>query len=108
MSYFSQIDEQGKVVRVSVVSDSDADAANRLASENGGTWVQSSKSIGRLGAGIGFTYIPELNGFQPPEPFASWSFNEDKWQWEPPVPMPADNKTYVWNEETISWKEFEA
>jgi len=104
MAYFSQIDEQNKVISVIVISDSETNAASRLAAERGGTWVQSSKSEGKLRAGIGFTYIPELNGFQPPQPFASWAFNQDSWEWEAPVPMPADNKPYIWNEDSGAWE----
>ena len=107
MAYFAKIDEQGKVVGVFVISDSDTDAASRLAAERGGRWVQSSKSEGRLRAGVGFTYISEINGFQPPQPFASWSFNEDAWQWEAPVPMPADSKPYIWSEDKGAWDEID-
>ena len=39
--------------------------------------------------------------------FASWQFNESTCSWEPPVPYPTDNKMYVWNEETLEWKETE-
>ena len=39
--------------------------------------------------------------FIPPQPFDSWTWNEEEWRWESPTPMPTDGG--IWNEETISW-----
>ena len=38
--------------------------------------------------------------------FPSWSFNEEYCRFDPPVPRPLDNKSYTWDEATISWKLF--
>ena len=54
-------------------------------------------------AGIGYTYDSDRDAFIPPQPFASWTLNEDTCLWEPPVPMPDDGNAYTWNEETTSW-----
>jgi len=40
--------------------------------------------------------------------FASWVFDEVSLQWAPPVPYPQDGKEYWWDEETTSWKTFDA
>jgi len=56
-------------------------------------------------AGIGFKYDADLDAFVPPQPFASWTLNNNTAQWEAPVAKPDDGKFYVWDEETISWKE---
>jgi hypothetical protein len=56
-------------------------------------------------AGIGFKYDADLDAFIPPQPFASWVLNNDTAQWQAPITMPDDGKFYVWDEETISWKE---
>jgi len=56
-------------------------------------------------AGIGFKYDADLDAFIPPQPFASWVLNNDTAQWQSPITMPDDGKFYVWDEETISWKE---
>ena len=40
--------------------------------------------------------------------FASWVFDEVSLQWAPPVPYPHDGKEYWWDEETTSWKTFDA
>lgn len=54
-------------------------------------------------AGIGFTYDKDRDAFIPPQPYASWTLNEESCLWEAPVPMPADGNPYIWNEETQSW-----
>jgi hypothetical protein len=39
-----------------------------------------------------------------PKPVPSWNvFNESTWQWLPPIPYPADNKRYFWNETDLCW-----
>ena len=105
MAYFSEIDQDGIVKRTIVFSDSTDDPKSFLESEFGGVWVESTKTAGKLMACIGCKYLPDQQGFQAPQPYDSWSFNEDDWQWEPPVPMPADSKVYFWSENTLSWKE---
>jgi hypothetical protein len=32
-------------------------------------------------------------------------FNELKMEWEAPIPMPLDEKRYIWDELTTAWKE---
>lgn len=54
-------------------------------------------------AGKGYTYDAERDAFIPPQPFASWSLNEDTCLWEAPTAMPDDGNRYTWNEETTSW-----
>lgn len=54
-------------------------------------------------AGIGYKYDATLDAFLPPQPFESWTLNEECFCWEPPVAMPDDGEVYTWNEETTSW-----
>jgi hypothetical protein len=55
-------------------------------------------------AGVGFSYDAGRDAFIPPKPFESFVFNEDKCNWEPPIPVPnEEGKFFVWNEETLSW-----
>ena len=35
--------------------------------------------------------------------YASWTFNEDTCAFEPPTPVPDDDKIYYWEEESLSW-----
>ena len=54
---------------------------------------------------IGFTYDPTRDAFIPPKPFPSWVLNETTCLWGAPTPMPipAENQSYYWDEATTSW-----
>ena len=54
-------------------------------------------------AGIGYTYDVEKDAFIPPQPFDSWTLNDDTCLWEPPVAYPDDGSVYIWDEDTTSW-----
>ena len=62
-------------------------------------------------AGIGFTYDATRDAFIPPQPYASWTLNEDTCQWDCPLPYPTDDKMYRWDEDahqadnTTGWVE---
>jgi len=56
-------------------------------------------------AGIGYTYDSALDAFYAPQPYSSWTLNEDTCLWEAPVAYPDDDKHYGWDEETTSWVE---
>jgi hypothetical protein len=47
--------------------------------------------------------------FFPPQPFPSWTKDEELKQWNPPTPYPQINQEnpifYVWNEELLNWEE---
>ncbi len=53
-------------------------------------------------AGIGYTYQQDIDAFVSPKPYASWILNANV-QWQPPIPMPIDEKAYLWDEQTTSW-----
>jgi hypothetical protein len=57
-------------------------------------------------AGIGFTYDEQRDAFIEPKPYPSWVLDEETCKWGASVPMPSDGKPYVWDEATLSWKEF--
>ena len=82
-----------------------------------GTWVQTSYNtdggVHKLGgtplrknyAGIGFTYDSVRDAFYGPQPFPSWTLNESKCIWEPPIDYVADFEAksadgiyYKWDE----------
>jgi hypothetical protein len=102
--------ENGIVVEVIV-----ADTPEWCVATYGGTWITTSyNTIGgkhNLGgtpihknfAGKGYTW--DGVGFAAPQPFESWTLNEDSYIWEAPTPMPTDGKIYQWDEPTLSWKE---
>ena len=58
-------------------------------------------------AGIGMIYDETLDGFIDPQPFPSWTLDEQTGRWISPVQIPINDKKYIWNEETLSWVEIQ-
>ena len=54
-------------------------------------------------AATGYTYDSDKDAFIPPQPYASWTLNDDTCLWEAPVAYPDDGELYQWDEETTSW-----
>lgn len=117
MAHFAEIDQNGIVLRVVVVSNQDTSDASGVEKEYigaafcerllGGTWKQTSYNgnMRKNYAGIGYTYDAQRDAFIPPKPYPSWILNEQTCLWEPPVAMPDDGKLYQWDEATTSWVE---
>ena len=55
-------------------------------------------------AGIGSTYDHVRDEFVEPQPFESWTLDENN-DWQPPTPKP--DGQYYWNEATQTWLPFE-
>ena len=61
-------------------------------------------------AGIGYSYDSTRDAFILPQPFASWTLDEDTCWWEAPVAHPTELEDadgnpilYSWNEEDQQW-----
>ena len=117
MAHFAQLNNENLVTQVIVVANEDTADQDGVENEAigiefctnllGGRWVQTSynANIRKNYAGIGYKYDATLDAFIPPQPFASWTLNEETAQWEAPTPYPNDDKRYTWDEETTSWVE---
>ena len=57
-------------------------------------------------AGVGHIYDPVRDAFYTPQPYDSWTLNEDTCQWGAPVAYPSDGQLYQWDEETQNWIEY--
>lgn len=65
-----------------------------------------TKAFRKNYAGIGYTYVAEIDAFiSPKPPFTSWVLNYDTGLYEAPIPHPKDGKRYVWVEEAGYWLE---
>jgi hypothetical protein len=71
----------------------------------GGVHTTGGAPLRKNFAGVGFIYDKAKDAFIPPQPFASWLFNDDTCLWSAPVPYPQDGKLYKWDEATASWVE---
>ena len=55
-------------------------------------------------AGIGYRYDTNADVFIRPQPYLSWTL-DNNFDWQPPTPYPQDNKIYLWDEENLVWLE---
>ena len=62
-----------------------------------------NSNIRKQYAGIGFTYDSVNDVFIAPQPYASWSLDQN-FDWQPPTPMPTEGE-WDWDEDSLSWLE---
>jgi len=119
MAHFAELDSTNNVIGVSVVvndviTDNDGNEQEQVGIDfltqlnDGVGWYKQTSYNGTLRknyAGIGYTYDATRDAFISPQPYSSWTLNEDTCQWDSPVPYPDDGKQYEWNEATTNWKE---
>jgi len=114
MSHFAQIDENNIVTQVLVIEQDVIDTGlfgepssfvQTSYNTHGGVHSLGGTPLRKNYAGIGYIYDSVRDAFYAPQPFASWTLNEDTCIWESPTPMPTDGKVYTWDEETTSWVE---
>ena len=115
MAHFAQLNEDGIVLQVIVVSndelldetgaESESKGIEFCAAHFGGRWVQTSynSKIRKNYAGVGYTYDQARDSFIPPQPFNSWTLNEQTCKWESPKPYPEDGSVYKWDESALDW-----
>ena len=70
---------------------------------SGGVHSDGGIALRKNYAGVGMTYDSVRDAFIPPQPYASWTLNEDTCLWDSPVPYPTDDLMYSWDEPTTSW-----
>jgi hypothetical protein len=126
MSHFAKLDENNVVIFVTVGRQEDDGKEEELIARTGDVYRQTSynthggvhytngapsadqtKAFRKNYAGLGFTYDEERDAFIPPQPFDSWTLDEDSCLWDAPVPYPTDGAVYVWDEESGAWVEVE-
>jgi hypothetical protein len=114
MAHFVKLDENNIVLQVNVVNNAVLDPLNEetsgivfLTEWSGGytNWKQTSYNhkIRKRYAGVGFYYDAVNDVFIAPQPYPSWSL-DDNYDWQAPTPKPEDG-IYTWDEETLSWLE---
>ena len=120
MSHFAKVLD-GKVTQVIVA---EPEFFKTFVDSSPGEWIQTSYNthggvhysaetgepdggtpLRKNYAGIGFTYDRTRDAFIPPQPFASWTLNEQTCLWDAPVAIPTDGKMYTWDEAKKQWDE---
>lgn len=116
MAYFAQLDEDGTVLQVISISNTDApDPAPTHSEPLGqafiadvlglpGVWKQTSyrNSFRKTYAPVGGKYLADADVFIWPQPFPSWTLDANH-DWQPPTPRPPEGGPYRWDEDTLSW-----
>ena len=119
MASWALIDENNIVVNVTRMDNDHPDGDEGyqwLVTNLGGRWIKTSINtmcgkhtmggvpVRKNGASIGMTYREDLDAFIHPQPFPSWTLNEETGCWEPPIPYPSDfGYPLLWVEETQEW-----
>jgi|TARA_B100000949_G_scaffold65550_1_gene58258 hypothetical protein len=102
MSHFAEINKDGIVQQVIVA---EQDYINSGLVGDSFNWIQVSYngSFRKKYAGIGYKYDKTKEIFIEPQPYPSWTLNENS-DWQPPTPFPDDEEAYYWNEDNTSWE----
>ena len=118
MAHFAEINDNNIVTRVIVVHNNELLLGEEEFEQKGidfceslfghRNWVQTSYNgnIRYNFAGVGYTWDSENDAFYAPQPYPSWSLDEN-FIWQAPVPYPEDassEKIYEWDEDNLTWK----
>jgi hypothetical protein len=113
MAHYAKVNNG--IVELVIVAESDF--FDTFVDTSPGEWIQTSYNthggihsngetpLRKNYAGVGFTYDSTRDAFIPPQPYPSWTLNEDTCLWGAPVPYPEDEVDYAWDEETTNWLE---
>lgn len=88
MAHWAELDENNKVLRVTVGDNNDPagdEGYSWLINNLGGTWIKTSynANIRKNFAGIGYIYDEVRDAFIPPKPTeGNWILNENTCLWE--------------------------
>lgn len=110
MAHYAYLDHNNVVVAV-IVGKDETELINGLDTETyyalGTPYTVKRTSynniIRKQFAGIGYTYDAVNDVFIAPQPYPSWSLNQN-FDWQPPTPMPTEGRWY-WDEDSLSWLE---
>jgi len=113
MAHYAYLNDNNKVVIV-IVGKDETELINGLDTETyyaqGTAYTVKRTSynhnIRKQFAAIGYSYDAVNDVFIAPQPYPSWSLDQN-FNWQAPKPMPLDTKCY-WNETDLEWVGIEA
>ena len=109
MAHYAELNDKNIVIRVIVIPNEEEtteeqgkDYCQRLL---GGRWIKTSynNNIRKVFAGPGYYYDNLRDEFIPPQPYASWIFDNASHSWQPPTLPPNDKELFYWDEFTRTW-----
>lgn len=113
MAHYAWLDQNNLVVNVTVGVDEDVvqqgiggstEAWEAFYSQATGHTIKRTSYNGNIRkqyAGIGFSYDAVNDVFIAPQPYPSWSLDQN-FDWQPPTPKPEDGLWY-WDEDLGEW-----
>lgn len=114
MAHYAYLDETNTVIAVTVGKDEREliDGMDTETYYSRGTPYTVKRTsyngaIRKQYAGVGYSYNPGADVFIAPQPYPSWSLDEN-YDWQPPIPHPNDGLMYFWNEEAQDWEAYVA
>jgi hypothetical protein len=109
MSHFAKV-ENGIVTRVIVAEQEVIDSGifghgwvQTSYNTHGGVHANGNTPLRKNYAGVGYAYDEDRDAFIPPQPYPSWTLNDDTCLWDCPVAHPSDGEIYSWNEAGQTW-----
>ena len=121
MSHFAEINSENIVQRVLTV---DEELINSGKFGEVSNWIQTSYNtrggvhyapdsdtpddgvaLRKNYAGKGHIYDEDKDAFYCPQPYPSWTLDDDTCWWNAPVDYPDDGKMYNWDENNTQWVE---
>ncbi|CAB4203976.1 hypothetical protein UFOVP1387_31 [uncultured Caudovirales phage] len=114
MAHFAEIDDNNIVISVIAVHNNEL-LVDGVESEQRGVafcnsiktarWIQTSYNANfrKSPAYVGGTYDDQRDEFVYPQPFPSWSLDDNN-DWQPPVARPTADGQWIWEEETQQWQ----
>lgn len=113
MAHYAYLDDQNIVVTVIVGKDENEliDGLDTETYYSQGTpyrvkrtsYNAQSNGFRKNYAGIGYTYDENLDAFIPPQPFSSWTLDQETCRWISPKPYPRGTEPYIWDEAKGDW-----
>ena len=115
MAYFAKLENNIVVEVISVSNDicgeptlgfPETESAGRAFIANtlkfDGVWKQTSfnNNFCKQFCGLGYTYDADADEFVQPQPYPSWTLDDNN-DWQPPTPKPEGD--YSWSEEELVW-----
>jgi hypothetical protein len=110
MAHYAWLDENNIVVNVSVGVDEtelidglDTETFYSQATGHNIKRTSYNHKIRKQYAGIGYFYDPTNDVFIAPQPYPSWSL-DNNFDWQAPTPKPTQG-FWIWNEENLIWQQ---
>lgn len=114
MKHYARLDDDDRVIELLELDDDDTldqslvecdprALEGKLIDFSTGELIEGS-ALRKNYPGVGWKYNRDLDLFEMPCAFPSWTLNADTGVYQAPKPYPEDSTSYSWNEELGDWE----